>query len=117
MEDEADIRAIAQVALKSVGGFATKICSSGNEAISTIAEFNPDLILLDVMMPEMDGPTTLKEIRKMPAFLVTPVIFLTAKVQPLEVQALRDLGATDVIAKPFDPMELAKQIKEIWDKL
>jgi len=60
----------------------------------------------------MAGPATLKEIRKIPAFLVTPVIFLTAKVQPLEVQALRDLEAIDVIAKPFDPMELAKQIKK-----
>lgn len=116
VEDEPDIQAIAQIALEAVGGFTLKVCSNGNDAISQIADFAPDLLLLDVMMPGIDGPTTLKELRKIPEFAETPAIFMTAKVQANEVSELRALGAIEVIAKPFDPMELANVIKEIWAK-
>lgn len=116
VEDELDIQAIAQIALEAVGGFTLKICSNGEDAISQISDYKPDLILLDVMMPGIDGPTTLKELRKIPEFATTPAIFMTAKVQAEEVDALRQQGAMDVIAKPFDPMELANTIKKIWEK-
>jgi len=117
VEDEADIQAVAQIALEAVGGFTLKTCSSGEDAINEIEEFSPDLILLDVMMPGIDGPSTLKEMRKITQFNDTPAIFMTAKVQPDEVKSLLENGAVDVISKPFDPMELANIIKEIWSKL
>lgn len=117
VEDEPDIQMIARVALENVGGFEVLMCSSGAEAIEKAAEFAPDLFLLDVMMPGMDGPTTLEELRKIPQLSNTPVIFMTAKVQPQEVQYLKSLNITDVIAKPFDPMSLASNIKALWDNI
>lgn len=114
VEDEADIQAVAGLALEAVGGFTVQICSSGREAVQGVAAFNPDLILLDVMMPGMDGPTTLKALREIPAVAATPVIFMTAKVQPHEVARYREIGALDVIAKPFDPMTLSATITNIW---
>ena len=114
VEDEPDIRTVAQLALETVGGFTLKVCGSGEEAVEIGPAFKPDLILLDVMMPGMDGPTTLAALRKHPSMQDTPVIFMTAKVQPSEIQQYRDLGALDVIAKPFDPMMLAEQVRSIW---
>ncbi|MDH5445995.1 MAG: response regulator [Gammaproteobacteria bacterium] len=114
VEDEMDIQAIAQIALENVGGFKLKICSSGQEAIDQGPDFNPDLILLDVMMPGMDGPTTLEELRKLPSLTNTPVMFMTAKVQPQEIAHFKSLGAIEVIAKPFDPMKLADTISSAW---
>ena len=116
VEDEPDIQAVAKIALEAVGGFELKTCSSGDEAIAAAAEFAPDLLLLDVMMPGMDGPTTLAELRKLPGLENTPVIFMTAKVQPQEVEHFKSLGAVEVIAKPFDPMGLADQVREAWSK-
>lgn len=116
VEDEADIRTVAQLALETVGGFTLKVCASGEEAVQAGSAFNPDLLLLDVMMPGMDGPSTLAALRQLPAIKDTPVIFMTAKVQPSEIQQYRDLGALDVIAKPFDPMTLANQVRDIWNR-
>lgn len=115
VEDEPDIQAVAQIALESVGGFTLKICSDGLSALEEATDFAPDLLLLDVMMPGMDGPTTLSELRKIPALNQTPAIFMTAKVQSHEVEELINLGAIAVIAKPFDPMTLSSQIMEIWN--
>ena len=115
VEDESDIRAIAQMALEAVGGFTVIACASGSEALATAPSANADLLLLDVMMPGMDGPSTLKALRELPATANTPVIFMTAKVQAAEVAQYRELGAIDVIHKPFDPMELAAQINRIWE--
>lgn len=115
VEDEADIREIAFVALELVGGYEVQIYSSGSEALAKAVAFQPELIILDVMMPDMDGPTTLAKLRELPELATTPAIFMTAKVQPNEVAALRDLGALAVIAKPFDPMTLATQLHEIWE--
>ena len=112
VEDEADIRTIAEIALEDEG-FDIEFCESGEQALSKLADLKPDLILLDVMMPGMDGPTTLQNLRKLPGMEHTPVIFLTAKVQPKEVDSFIALGALDVIHKPFDPMTLADQIREI----
>ena len=114
VEDEPDIQAVARIALEAVGGFTVEIFSNGNDAIAAASNFEPDLILLDVMMPTIDGPTTLAEFRKLKQFADTPAIFMTAKVQPDEIDALLAHGAVDVISKPFDPMELANSIKKIW---
>ena len=116
VEDEADIQAVAKIALESVGGFELQICSSGAEALEKAVSFAPDLFLLDVMMPGLDGPTTLKALRELPEFTEKPAIFMTAKVQPDEIDEYINLGALDVIPKPFDPMTLASQIKTIWQK-
>ena len=115
VEDEPDIRAIAQMALEAVGGFTVIACASGSEALATAPGANADLLLLDVMMPGMDGPSTLKALRELPSTANTPVIFMTAKVQAAEVAQYRELGAIDVIHKPFDPMELSAQINRIWE--
>jgi CheY-like chemotaxis protein len=115
VEDDMDIQSVAKIALEVVGGFTLHSCSSGKEAVEPkSAEFAPDLLLLDVMMPEMDGPTTLKHLRAMPGLETTPVIFMTAKVQANEVAHYKSLGAIGVIAKPFDPMQLATQIRQLW---
>ncbi|MBL6934791.1 MAG: response regulator [Alphaproteobacteria bacterium] len=115
VEDEPDIQAVARLALEAVGGFTVEICSSGAEALEKAPGFAPDLFVLDVMMPEMDGPCTLSALRTIPGLAETPAVFVTAKVQAEEVANLKALGALDVIAKPFDPMNLAAQITEIWE--
>ncbi|WP_019594896.1 response regulator [Thioalkalivibrio sp. ALM2T] len=114
VEDEPDIRAVAQLALETVGGFTVKVCGSGEEAAHDAEDFAPDLILLDVMMPGMDGPSTLEALREIPALVEVPVAFMTAKVQPSEIEHYKSLGARDVIAKPFDPMQLADEVRRIW---
>lgn len=114
VEDDPDIQMVAQMALEVVGGLTLRTCSSGQEAVQAAASFNPDLILLDVMMPGMDGPATLAELRKLPATAATPVVFMTAKVQTAEVTHYKSLGAVGVIAKPFDPMELPQQVRQLW---
>ena len=114
VEDEPDIQAVAKLALEAIGGFEVKICSSGKEALESAVAYSPDLILLDVMMPGMDGPATLNALRGLPELAHTPVIFMTAKVQPQEIMEYKKLGALDVIPKPFDPMTLADNVKKIW---
>lgn len=115
VEDEPSIQSVAQLALEMVGGFEVKICSSGDEALREAEAFSPDIILLDVMMPGMDGPTTLSRLREIPSLAQVPMAFMTAKVQPQEIEELISLGALEVIAKPFDPMALADQVREIWN--
>lgn len=113
VDDEADIRTIVEFALEDEEDFEITLCASGGEALARVAEFRPDLILLDVMMPCMDGPSTLQSLRLLPGFETTPVAFITAKVQPQEVTALKAMGAVGVIAKPFDPMTLAEQVRSL----
>ncbi len=115
VEDEPDIQAIATMALEVVGGFTVKVCSSGEVALAEAETFAPDMILLDVMMPGMDGPTTLKALREKASLSQLPIAFMTAKVQPQEIEYYKSLGALDAIAKPFDPMTLAEQVRTIWD--
>ena len=114
VDDEQDILQVAKLALEVVGGFRVSLCHGSRDAVETAGAQSPDLILLDVMMPEMDGPTTLRKLRETVHGARTPVIFMTAKVQPAEIRHYLDLGAVGVISKPFDPMTLAAQIKEIW---
>ena len=113
VEDDSDIRVVAQMALQTVGGFTVIACASGSDALKAAPQARADLLLLDVMMPGMDGPDTLKALRDIPATAHTPVIFMTAKVQAAEVAAYKALGALEVIHKPFDPMELSAQIRRI----
>lgn len=116
VEDDPDIQAVAKIALEMIGGFTVKICSSGEEAIREAAAFDPDMILLDVMMPGMDGPTTLGHLRRQATLATVPVAFMTAKVQPQEVAHYLSLGACEVIPKPFNPMTLAQQVRDAWQK-
>ncbi len=114
VEDEPDIQEVAKMALEAVGGFTVKTCSSGDEALAVALEFGPDLLLLDVMMPGMDGPTAFQKLRQIPGLENTQGIFMTAKVMESEVQRFLELGALGVLAKPFDPMTLSDQLREIW---
>ncbi|MBT4935055.1 MAG: response regulator [Rhodospirillaceae bacterium] len=115
VEDEVDIQEIAKMALEAVGGLNVRTCSDGEEALLVAPEFQPDLFLLDVMMPGMDGPETFQALQKLSGFENTPVIFMTAKVMEAEVARFKEIGALGVIAKPFDPMTLSDQIKALWD--
>lgn len=114
-EDEADIRTIEKLSLEKVGKFEVSFCVNGREVIEKVDAYNPDLIMLDVMMPEMDGVAAYEALRKNPAHQKTPVIFMTAKIQPTEVQAYLKMGAIGVIHKPFDPMKLPELIRNIWE--
>lgn len=114
VEDEDDIRTIAQIAIEDIGHFTLGSASSGMEALKKIPDFNPDLILLDVMMPGMDGLQTFHELKKNPACADTPVVFMSAKVQMSETLAYKDLGAIDVIPKPFDPLALSGILEALW---
>ena len=116
VEDKADIQTVAKLAFRSVGGFEVMICGSGAEALEQAPKFKPDIFLLDVMMPGMDGPDTLVALLKTEGLENTPAIFLTAKALPAEVERYKSLGALDVIPKPFDPMTLADQVKDIWSR-
>lgn len=116
IEDEPDIQAVAQLALEALGGFQVRVCSNGREGVQAAAAFAPDLILLDVMMPGMDGTSTLQVLRTLPQTVATPVVFMTAKVQPQEVAEYHAMGVLDVIAKPFDPMALAETLQTIWGR-
>ncbi len=114
VDDDANIRIIAEIALADVGNWQVVLADSGASAIETAQREKPDLILLDVMMPGMDGPTTMVKLQEcldpMP-----PVIFLTAKVQSTEVEHYQSLGAAGVIRKPFDPITLPDEIRAVLD--
>ena len=116
VEDDLDIQIVARMALEAVGGYTVEICSGGEQALQTVEGFGPDLVLLDVMMPDMDGPTVLRHLRQRPATAQLPVVFMTAKAQAHEISSYRQMGALDVISKPFDPMALSAQLAEIWNR-
>jgi len=114
VDDDDDIRAIAAMALELIGLFELLQCASGKQATEEAASFSPDLLLLDYMMPDMDGKETLRELRKLPGLSHVPVVFMTARVNENLSNELRRDGALDVIAKPFDPMELATELRALW---
>ena len=111
IDDEADIRRIAHLALGRVGAMDVLEAQSGVEGLRKAEVAHPDAILLDVMMPGLDGPSTLAALRSNPATANSPVIFLTAKAMLSELERLRALGAAGVLTKPFDPMTLALQVR------
>ncbi|CAM2066493.1 Response regulator [Sulfidibacter corallicola] len=116
VEDEPDIQLIVRMALEELGDFEVEICSGGSEALARVDQWRPDLILLDVMMPDMDGPTTFRALREKACCRSTPIVFITAKIQRQEIQPYLDLGAADVIQKPFDPLALPQRLRSIWER-
>ena len=114
VEDEEDIRKILGIALGNAGGYQLSLCASAMDALDILQTYQPDLILLDVMMPVMDGPTFLSTIRQTEHLKEIPVIFMTAKVQPQEVEQYHAMGVLGVISKPFDPMRLSERLNDMW---
>jgi CheY-like chemotaxis protein len=114
VDDEPDIREVVEMSLNLVSGIAVKTCGSGLAALELLKSFKPDLVLLDVMMPGLDGPATLMRMRSDAALQHIPVVFMTAKALPQEVDRFMSLGAVGVISKPFDPMQLATRVQEVW---
>jgi CheY-like chemotaxis protein len=110
IDDEDDIREVAALSLESVAGWEVIVADSGAQGVARAAEQKPDAILLDVMMPGMDGPTTFRELRTNPATARIPVLLLTAKVQNSDQRRFADLGVEAVLFKPFDPLTLSQQI-------
>ena len=113
VDDDADIRTIGAISLEQVGGLEVSMASSGRGCIAVASELQPDVILLDMMMPDLDGLATLALLREDPKSASIPVIFMTAKVQQRDVGGYLDAGAIGVIAKPFDPLSLATEVKAI----
>ncbi len=116
VEDDPDVSELIDIALNTIGGMSAVGFSCGHTAIIEAAGHAPQLILLDVMMPDIDGPETLKGLREQSDLADVPIIFLTAKVHPNEFRRLRDLGADAVIPKPFDPMMLADKLRSVWQE-
>ena len=116
VEDDPDIQIVTSLALGRFGRFAVKVCASAREALESGGAFKPDVILLDVVMPGMDGVRALRAFRRRAAFASVPVIFMTARVQPHEIERYQELGSTGVIAKPFDPATLADTVRAIWNR-
>ncbi len=110
VDDEDDIREVAALSLETTAGYQVMTAGSGTMALTVAAAEQPDAILLDVMMPDMDGPTTLQKLQSQPSTAHIPVVFLTAKVQPTERARFASLGAAAVLSKPFDPMTLANEL-------
>jgi len=113
-DDEPDILEISRIALETVGGFDVSVCSSGKTLLERLSEFEPDLVIVDVLMPDMTGPEVFEEIRRRPEFDAVPVIYLTGVIQEEELEDLRKAGVADIILKPFDPMTLADRINDVW---
>ncbi len=111
VDDEPDIREIMQISLGLDPDLAVRSCSSGEEALKVAVEWQPSLIILDVMMPEMDGPTTFARLREIQATTNIPVVFMTARAQTRDIEHFRQLGASGVISKPFDPLALAVSVR------
>ncbi len=111
VDDEPDIREVVAMSLELDLGFSVRSCASGEEGLAAARESAPDLILLDAMMPVMDGPATLARLRVDPQTATIPVVFMTAMAQKTDIAQLKSLGAVGVIIKPFDPLELAKQVR------
>ena len=112
IDDEDDIREVAALSLEATAGWEVITASSGREGIETAAREKPEAILMDVMMPEMDGPTTFKQMQANSATAGIPVVLLTAKVQGVDQRRFAGLGVAAVLFKPFDPLTLAAQISE-----
>jgi CheY-like chemotaxis protein len=111
IDDEDDIRQVARLALARVGGMEVTDTSHSEDAVEIAVREKPDVVLLDVMMPGRDGPATLAALRADERTAALPVVFLTAKAMPTEIQRLKSLGATGVLTKPFDPMTLAAALR------
>jgi two-component system OmpR family response regulator len=116
VDDDADICSVVQATLRLVPGLHVQTADSGERAIDLAYELRPDLVLMDVMMPGLDGPSTFKRMRESALLAHIPVIFMTAKVLPAEISNFLQLGAIGVIAKPFDPLDLYGELNALWNK-
>lgn len=117
VEDDDDIQRIARLSLERVGKMEVSIIGDPTAALDGILAFQPDLVLLDWMMPVMDGPTIFKRMREMEALRDMPVVFITAKASQVELDELRAMGAAGVLSKPFSPKDLPEQLRAIWRTL
>ena len=115
VEDEEDIRMVTKLALEGPGRFVVESCESGAVALEKALVFKPDIFLIDVMMPDMDGSATLQALRGLPAFSDAVVVFMTARAQPCEIERFKLLGIAEVIVKPFDPVTLSERMLAIWE--
>lgn len=115
-EDEPDVQTIVEMVVQSMSDYEIKACENGRVLMECVEEYNPDLILLDVMMPEMDGPTTFKNLQSNEKTKNIPVIFMTAKAQIHEIKLFNEIGVIGVITKPFDPVQLCPDIQKIWEE-
>ncbi len=113
IDDEDDIREVAALSLEATAGWTILTASSGSAGIAVASAEQPDAILMDVMMPEMDGPSTFKLMQGNPAISGIPVVLLTAKVQGVDQRRFADLGVAGILFKPFDPLTLSAQIAEV----
>lgn len=113
IDDDDDVREVAAMALETAGDYDILTADNGRTGLAQAVRQQPDLILLDVMMPELDGPSTFRLLRQSDVTRTIPVIFLTAKVQAADRRSLTSLGANGLISKPFDPLRLADQVAEI----
>ena len=114
VEDDEDIQRIVRMSLERVGKMTVAVVSDPTQAIATINEFRPDLVMLDWMMPVMDGPTLFKQMKQRPETSSLPVVFITAKASQRDLDDLKQLGAAGTISKPFSPKELPDQLRAIW---
>lgn len=116
-DDEPDILEISRIALETVGGYEVAVCESGTKFLELLGDFSPDLVIIDALMPDMNGLEVLAAMRKVRGFEETPAVFLTGLVLERDLRDLRQSGAVDVITKPFDPMTLPQRIQSIWKAL
>jgi two-component system, OmpR family, response regulator len=116
VDDDADICSVVQATLRLVPGLHVQTADSGERAIDLAHEIRPDLVLMDVMMPGLDGPSTLKRMRESVLLADIPVVFMTAKVLPAEISQFLQMGAIGVIVKPFDPLKLYAELFALWNK-
>jgi CheY-like chemotaxis protein len=117
VEDDEDIQRIVRMSLERIGKLTVKIVSDPMQAIDAIKDFKPDLVMLDWMMPGMDGPTLFRKMRETPEVRDLPVVFITAKASSAEMDELRAMGAAGAISKPFSPKDLPDQLRSIWSAL
>jgi two-component system, OmpR family, response regulator len=117
VEDDEDIQRIVRMSLERVGKMTVEVVSDPTLAIEAMTAFGPDLVMLDWMMPAMDGPTLFKQMKLRPETSSLPVVFITAKASPRELEELMAMGAAGAISKPFSPRDLPEQLRAIWAKL
>lgn len=116
VEDDLHVRTTAKLVLEVIGRYTVRDCGSGQEALLAVADFQPDLILLDVLMPELDGLATLAMLRKLPQMADTPALFVTGLTTQDDVDRYMDAGAIGVIPKPLLPLRLTSQIRTLWEE-
>jgi CheY-like chemotaxis protein len=116
VEDDLHVRTTAKLVLEVIGKFEVRDCGSGREALHAALDFRPDLILLDVMMPELDGVNTLEMLRRIPHLAHTPALFVTGLTTEADIARYMEAGAIGVIPKPVIPMRLTGQLHTLWEQ-